>query len=50
MRRNAIHSPIFAMAIAALLISSATARAGPVNTVLYSQPYDGVSAAVPSQI
>jgi hypothetical protein len=50
MRRNAIHSPIFAMAIAALLTSSATARAGPVGTVLYSQPYDGVSAAVPSQI
>jgi hypothetical protein len=50
MRRNAIHNPIFATTVAALLISSATARAGPVGTVLYSQPYDGVSAAVPSQI
>jgi hypothetical protein len=50
MRRNAIDSPIIATAIAALLISSPTARAGSVSTVLYSQPYDGVSAAVPSQI
>jgi PEP-CTERM motif len=46
MRRNPIHSPIIAKAIVALLISSATARAG---SVLYSQPYDGVSPAVPSQ-
>jgi hypothetical protein len=38
---------MIATAIAALLISSATARAG---NVLYSQPYDGVSPAVPSQI
>ncbi len=50
MRRNAIHSRIVATAMAVLLISSATARAGPVGTVLYNQPYDGVSAAVPSQI
>jgi PEP-CTERM motif len=47
MRRNRIHSPILATAMVALSISSATARA---DSVLYTQPYDGSSAAVPSQI
>jgi hypothetical protein len=32
------------------MIASATARAGNVSGVLYSQPYDGVSPGVPSQI
>ena len=50
MRRNAIYRSIVATAMAVLLISSAAAQAGPVRTVLYNQPYDGVSAAVPSQI
>jgi hypothetical protein len=47
MNRNTIIDRWIALAIVALSCSTATARAG---GILYSQPYDGVSPAVPGQI
>ncbi len=46
MKRNSIKTPRLVVALAALLGWSATTQAG----TLYSQPYDGVSPGVPSQI
>ena len=46
MRRNPSKFPLLAVALAALLSWSAAARAG----ILYTQPYDGVSPGVPSEV
>ena len=46
MRHNSGKIPLLALALAALLSWSAAARAG----ILYTQPYNGTSAAVPSQV
>ena len=46
MRRKPSKIPLLAVAVAALLSWSAAARAD----ILYTQPYDGVSPGVPSQV
>ncbi len=46
MKRNPGKIPLLAVGVAALLSWSAAARAD----ILYSQPYDGVSPGVPSQV
>ncbi len=46
MKTNAVNGRLIALAIVALMSRPATSRAG----ILYSQPYDGTSPGVPSQI